>query len=293
MVVVSLLDRFHDEVASFGQTTKEDVSFRRGEGCEVGTRLTQHLSSEFEDFLCHFVTLASSNAHVERCDFFGVEFAKQTWLGSLGKDFASRTSHACSRAISLQASRATTSALATFCTTHHCDMTELTSKAIVSIHQLTVDDYARTNTCSECDDNEILHAACHSVNHFAQSSSVGIVRHGYRNAQSVAEHLRQWHDALPRQVWSILNGACVVVAVWSANTHRLDLVNASSLLDERFQTSHACLNESLNGRKFLCADRIIVEHIATLVHNAKDGVCSSKVNTNYIRFYFIHGSLRF
>ena len=100
-------------------------------------------------------------------------------------------------------------------------MAQFTGKSVRAIDQMTINDNARPDTCSQCYHDKILQAASYTVCHFANSSSIGIVGQRYWYAQSLAEHVSQRHDDIvcPRQIGCILNSTLIIIAIWRADTH--------------------------------------------------------------------------
>ena len=75
MLVVTLLYRFHDQVACFCQSAEEYESLGRRECREVRTCFTQHVAGEVIDFLCQFVAFSGCNRYVKGCDFLRFHIA--------------------------------------------------------------------------------------------------------------------------------------------------------------------------------------------------------------------------
>ena len=97
----------------------------------------------------------------------------------------------------------------------------------MSINKLAVDDDARTYACAESNHDEVLHALCCTISHFADCSSIGIVGQFARNAYTFTKELCKWYDTLPREVRSKFDVASVIVAVRSTYTHTIDLFLAT------------------------------------------------------------------
>ena len=129
-------------------------------------------------------------------------------------------------------------------------MTQFASKAITSVNQLSVDDDTRADTCAESNHDEVLHSACHAVNHLAYSSRISVVCKSYGNvAETLGEHLCQWNYAIvsPRKIGGELDSALIEIAVGRSYTHRLYEVQASHLVDDYLQGVNASVNISLNA----------------------------------------------
>ena len=111
MFVVSLLNRFHNQIARFSQTTEKYEGLRGRESSKVGTRLSEHTSRKFEYFLRQLITLTGCYRHMERLYLLRLIVAQKTWTIALGKQLTSSTSHASSRAIGLQTASPATATL--------------------------------------------------------------------------------------------------------------------------------------------------------------------------------------
>ena len=166
-------------------------------------------------------------------------------------------------------------------------MAELASKTVAAVNELSVHYDARANACAESDDDEVLHAASYAVSHLADGCSVSVVGERYGDAELVAEELSQRHYAVasPLEVRSELDGAVVVVAVRSADTHSLDLADATYLVDDDLQSVYSCVYVSLNVVAIsLGLDSCGSLNFTTAVNDTKHRVCASEVQTDYIRF---------
>ena len=148
----------------------------------------------------------------------------------------------------------------------------------MAVEQLAVHHNTRPYARAKCDDDEVLHATCHTIDHFAKSGSVGIVRQCYRNIiQPFAEQLGQRYNAIvcPRQVRGKLNGSVIVVAVRGTNAHSLDFLYAAHLVDDDLKGLYTrvyivfyfLIAASLNG----CSG----PDVAAGVDNSKHGVRTS------------------
>ena len=166
-------------------------------------------------------------------------------------------------------------------------MTELASETVAAVNELSVHYDARANACAESDDDEVLHAAGYAVSHLADGCSVSVVGERYGDTEFVAEELSQRHYAVasPLEVRSELDGAVVVVAVRSADTHSLDLADAAYLVDDDLQSVYSCVYVSLNVVAIsLGLDSCGSLNFTTAVNDTKHRVCASEVQTDYIRF---------
>ena len=169
-------------------------------------------------------------------------------------------------------------------------MTELASKAVATIDDLSVDDNTAAHTCAECNDDEVLHATCCAIGHLTHCCGVGVVGELHGNACCLVEHIGQRNDALvsPRQVGSELDGAVVVVAVGSTDAHALHLVGSANLCQKGLQASHASLYEGFSGLVLLRLDTVLCNDLATSVNDSEYGVGTTQVHTNHIGFHFVH-----
>ena len=157
-------------------------------------------------------------------------------------------------------------------------MTQLTGKAVVAVKQLTIDDDTRTYARAQGDDDEVLHAASHTIDHLADSGGISVVGECYGDVvQALAEELCQRHDAVvgPRQIGSKLDGAVVEVTVGGADTHRLDLLNAAHLVDNHLQSLDTGIHIVFHLIVATCLDGSSCLDFTTGIYNAEDGVCSS------------------
>ena len=166
-------------------------------------------------------------------------------------------------------------------------MSQLTGKAVVTIHQLSVDDNTRAYTCAERQHDEVLHATGHTVNHLTHSSGIGVVGQSHGQiVETLAEHLSQGHHTVvsPCQVGSELYRTIIIVAVGGADAHGLDLVQTTHLFDDGLQGSHAGVNIVVHLVVALCLDGCSGLDFSTAVNNTENRVCTSEVQTDYIGF---------
>ena len=165
-------------------------------------------------------------------------------------------------------------------------MTQLTGKAIATVDELSVDNNARAYACAEGDDDEVLHTTGYTIYHLTDGSSIGIIGQCHGNAQPLFEHLGQRHNAIvaPLKVGSKLDGAAIVVTVGSSDTHGLDLVDAAALLNNRLQGSYTSVYILLGRGIALRLDGCCGLDFATAVNDTEDGVSSTQIETDDIRF---------
>ena len=105
----------------------------------------------------------------------------------------------------------------------------------MTIEQLTVDHDTRAYASTQGDDDEVLHTACHTINHLTNGSGIGIIGQGYGDiVQTLAEQLGEGHHTImsPRQIGGKLDGAVIIVAVRGTYTHGLDLLDTAHLVDD-------------------------------------------------------------
>ena len=95
----------------------------------------------------------------------------------------------------------------------------------------------------------------------------------------------------PGQIGSELDGAVVVVAVGGSDAHSLHLRCSAYLIQEGLQASHTSLDESVGGLVLLRLDAVLCNDFATGINNSENGVGTTQVHTNHIRFYFVHNSV--
>ena len=151
-------------------------------------------------------------------------------------------------------------------------MAQLTGKAVVTIQKLTVNNNTRANTCTQSDNNEILHSASHTVNHLADSSGIGIIGKSHRNViQTLAEELSKRHYAIvsPRQVGSKLDSTIVIVAVWSTDTHGLYLLDSAHLVYNNLKYFYTGINISLGSSVTTGFDSGSSLNLSTSINNAE------------------------
>ena len=117
-------------------------------------------------------------------------------------------------------------------------MAQLTGKTVAAINHLAIDDDTRADTRTQRNLDEVLHTTGSAISHLTDGGGVGVVGHTHGNTQALREHVGQWHDTVvaPNQVWCKLDGTRIVVGVRSADTHRLNLVDATNLLNDHLQS---------------------------------------------------------
>ena len=141
MLIIALLDGVHEQASRLSQPAKEDESLGRREGCKVGARSTQHLSSEFIDMLCQSIALFCRKTHLERSNVFRLHVAQQRRLVRRFQQLARRTCHARCRAIGLQTALTASATLASVLSNHGY-MAQLSGKTVAAINHLTIDNNA-------------------------------------------------------------------------------------------------------------------------------------------------------
>ena len=124
-------------------------------------------------------------------------------------------------------------------------MTQLTCKSVVTVEQLTVDHDTRAYAGAEGDDDEVLHATGHAIDHLADSGGIGIVGESHGDVvEALAEEFSEGHYTVvsPRQIGGKLDGAVIVIAIGGANAHGLDLIDAANLVDDDLQGLDTCVD---------------------------------------------------
>ena len=151
-------------------------------------------------------------------------------------------------------------------------MTKLASETVAAVNQLTINYDARTYTSAKSDNDEVLHTTSHTISHLADSGCISVVGKSYWNAELIREHLSQRHYAVatPLKVGSELNSTIIIVAVRSTDTHSLNLIDTTNLVDDNLQS----LNRSVYIRLrvvaiTLCLDRCSGLDVATAINDAK------------------------
>ena len=107
----------------------------------------------------------------------------------------------------------------------------------MAINQVTANHDTTTNTCTERDNDEVFHTTSRTVSHLTDSRCVRVIRQSDRNTTNLlANQLSQGNFTLPRQVRRKLNTTIKEVAVRCTYTHALDLIRATSLINDAIQT---------------------------------------------------------
>ena len=148
----------------------------------------------------------------------------------------------------------------------------------MSIKQLTVYDDTRAYTCSKGNDDKVLHASGNSIDHLADSSSVGIICQRHRDiVQTLAEQLGEGYNTIvsPWQVRGKFYGAVVIVPVGRTDTHGLDFLNATYLVDNHLQSIYTGVD--IVFYLFIAArfDSRCGLDVTTGIYDAEYRVCSS------------------
>ena len=58
-------------------------------------------------------------------------------------------------------------------------MAQFSGESVVTIQQLAIHHDTRSDAGTQCDDDEVLHAASYAIDHLADSGSIGIVGESY------------------------------------------------------------------------------------------------------------------
>ena len=183
-------------MAGLGQTTKQDDCLRSGECHKVSKFLTQHLAREVKDLLGNLVACLGCLIYIVGGDV--IQLAERGLLGGVLDNLLGRTCHACSRSIGFDTSALPAPALAPFRSVNDLGVTELTGKAVVTVHNLSVNHDTRANACTQRNLDKVLHTACCTVGHLTHGSGVGIVGNAARYAHAVLNKLGKRHNAFPR-----------------------------------------------------------------------------------------------
>src|SRR5574343_1416152 len=100
-------------------------------------------------------------------------------------------------------------------------MAQFAGKTIMTVIQLAIGYNAAAHTSTQRNHDEIFHAPGSTVHHFAHRSSVGIIGKAGTQAKSFSNHFRQGDNPFPRQVWCVLYGSFVIVAVGCSHSYAL------------------------------------------------------------------------
>jgi hypothetical protein len=135
-------------------------------------------------------------------------------------------------------------------------VTQLASKTIAAINQLTVNHDTRTYTSAQSDNDKVFHTTGYAIGHLTDSSCIGIVGKTNRDAKLVREQLCQRHYtiATPLKVGCKLDSTIIVVAVRGTDTHSFNLVNATHLVDDDLQRVDSSVNIIVYIFVSLCLD---------------------------------------
>ena len=157
-------------------------------------------------------------------------------------------------------------------------MSQFAGESVVSIEQLSIDHDARADACAKRNDNEIVHAPCHTILFLADGGRIGIVRHRHGEiVQAFAEHFSQRHHAVfcPPQISGILDGAGMIVGSRCTDAHGLYFGEATHLLNHGLKRLDASLDE-LFGRLVVAGfNHCGFQDVCLIVHDAEDGVGSA------------------
>ena len=150
--------------------------------------LAQQMPCIIEDLLSDEITLLCCIKHVFRSDMINVcHLTKERRLRSGSHDLFRSTRYTGGRCICLNTTLLSATAETSVTRVVHFAVTQLTGKTVMTIEQLTVNHNTRTYTGAESDDDEVLHAACGTVDHLALRCGVRIIRNGALNTHPLAD----------------------------------------------------------------------------------------------------------
>ena len=164
-------------------------------------------------------------------------------------------------------------------------MSQFSGKAVVSVYELPVDYDARSDSRAERDHDKVFHASRHTVSHFAYGGGVGIVCHGYRHSQLVAEHFgERYYTLAPVYVCRMFDGAFIEIGVRRAYAHSLDFLDSANLLYDYLQRFYGGVNIFFRCGKSLCLDCCCGFYFSTAVHYPEYGIGAAEIQTDHVRF---------
>ena len=167
-------------------------------------------------------------------------------------------------------------------------MAELTGEAVVTVHELTVNDYAAADTGAEGNHDEVFDAACGSVCHFADGSCVGVIGYCHRDAEFFAEELCERHRCGPRQVHSVLNHSGEVVCIGSPYAYSVDFVFGSDCFYEPHGLGVQLIDIVGDVSVLAGFDGVAGEDYPTGVDDTENSVGTAHVNAYNIRLAVYH-----
>src|SRR5690606_2989503 len=93
----------------------------------------------------------------------------------------------------------------------HGSMSDLAGDAVLTVEQHAVSDKARPQAGTERNDDEILHAFRGTINHFAHSRRVGVIRNDGGHIELLLQHVCEGYNPFPFQVGSPLDCSLVII----------------------------------------------------------------------------------
>jgi len=163
-------------------------------------------------------------------------------------------------------------------------MATLTSKTVVAVNHVAIDNQSTANTRPQSVHGKMLHTFGASVDHFTDGCSIGIVgqRHRFQRRKLCLDQFNQGDNAFERQIRGMFDGTRIEIAVGRTNTDASD----DRLLVEFVHGIH----HVLNGCSQVChigvhitvswsGDVTFHHDVACTVHHAHGCVGSSYVNT--------------
>ena len=112
-------------------------------------------------------------------------------------------------------------------------MSELTSKAVMAVNKLSIDNDTRADTSSKRYHKKVFQAFSHTVGHLAKGGSICIVSQHHVDAEALAEHSskRDRLSLCPCYVWRVLNHSSMIIAVRCSCTHTVNTAYTTNLLN--------------------------------------------------------------
>ena len=171
--------------------------------------------------------------------------------------------------------------------TTHDYVSQLSCHTITTIDELAIYDDTGTYTCSEREDDEILHSPGYAVGHFSESRSIGIIGHMNRySSETLGEHPCNGHTVVmsPGEVGSHLYTSVEVIAVRCANTHPFNLFKSTDLFNACHQRSDCIVDIIISFGIAPRPHRNGFYYVAFVIYNSENGVGTSKVKTYCVWF---------
>ena len=167
-------------------------------------------------------------------------------------------------------------------------MAKFTSKTIVTVNQLTVDNDTATYTSTQCNHDEIFQTACCTVCHFTDSRRICIVCKCCRNTQTFFEHSSQRNNSLPWQVRSKFDCSTIIVTVRSTYSHTFNLFCTAKLLEQRKKLLAYSVYIFAYFSVLLCFYRIGSQYITTRIYYSENSISTTDVHSHHVGFFHIY-----